>query len=222
MGQRHPQPRCCPALFKNNLHGMQPASASPPGKGELAAPGCQYPPAPVLCTRGIFSELSVQPRCLPSFHRRDRDGESFASPPPARHPGRKVTTCLGEEGNRQPDRSPNPRMGHREGASSNGYCRPEPLPRGMGMPQTTSRHGSTGGSAGDLVLGSGTQLGTQQGFFRLSFLLRASPGKSKSGGCHAPAAQGARQSLPCQRCIPPAPWQRAEQLVQSGRSQKAL
>ena len=56
-GQRHPQPRCCPALFKNNLHGMQPASASPPGKGELAAPGCQYPPAPVLCTRGYFQSF---------------------------------------------------------------------------------------------------------------------------------------------------------------------
>lgn len=58
MGQRCPQPCCHPALFKNNPHGTQPASASPPGKGELAAPGCQDP-------WGYFGSFRPSPAAFP-------------------------------------------------------------------------------------------------------------------------------------------------------------
>lgn len=197
-------------------------------------------PVPALPVRASWQPWGARTRLLLLFAPEDILGAfspaslpvsiavmGMASPsnpqPPARHPGRKVTACLGEEGNGQLERRPNPRTGHREGASSDGgCCSLEPLLRRTGMSLATSRHGSTGDSTGDLVLGSGTQLGTQQGCSQLRSWLRASPGKSKCSGCHAPAARGDRRSLPCQRCIPPAPWQLAEQLVQSGRLQKAL
>lgn len=91
----------------------------------------------------------------------------------------------------------------------------------MGMPQATFHHEITGDSAWDLVLVSGTQQRTQQEVSQLRSQLRAAPGKSRSSGCHVSAAREGWWSLPCQRCIPPAPWQQAEQLVQSGHSQKA-
>lgn len=163
-------------------------------------------PAPALPVRASWQPWGARTRLLLLFAPGDILGAfgpaslpvsiavmGMASPshpqPPARHPGRKVTACLGEEGNGQLERRPNPRTGHREGASSDGgCCSSGPLLRRMGMSPATSHHGSTGGSTGDLVFGFGTQLGTQQGCSRLSSQLRASPGKRKSGGCHAPAA----------------------------------
>ena len=151
-----------------------------------------------------------------------REGETFASPHPARHPGRKVTTCLGEEGNRQQEES---QPTHR----AQGRCQLRQLPvpgasaeRDRDVAGHLHRHGSTGGSSDDPVLGSGSHLGTQQGFSRLSFLLGASPGEKQKRRLPRSSGPRGRRSLPCQRSIPPAPWQRAEQLVQSGRLQKAL
>lgn len=61
MGQQHPLSHCHPAFFKNHLyrtqptaHSPQPTSASPSGKGELAALENQDPPAPVLYTWAII------------------------------------------------------------------------------------------------------------------------------------------------------------------------
>lgn len=140
--QRHPQPCCHPALFKDNPPGAHPASISPPGKGELATPRVPEPACSSSLHLGLFWELLVQPFCLARFHHCDRDGESFASLSPALHPGKKVTTCLGDKGNGQLGRSPDPHTGHREGASSDGCCCPEPMPKEMGMPQATLAMGT--------------------------------------------------------------------------------
>lgn len=126
------------------------------------------------------------------------------------HPQILPTTCPGEEGNGQVERCSNPSlqwllMLHGAYAQTDG--------------DATLSCERTGGTAAQLVLGSSTQLKTQQGVYWLGSLLRSSPGKSKMVAAMLQCPRGpAVPALQC--CIPSAPWQQAEQLVQSGCSQK--
>lgn len=103
------------------------------------------------------------------------------------HPQILPTTCPGEEGNGQVERCSNPSlqwllMLHGAYAQTDG--------------DATLCCERTGGTAAQLVLGSSTQLKTEQGVYWLRSLLRSSPGNSKSGGCHAPVPKGAGSPSP--------------------------
>lgn len=217
--QRHPQPCCHPALFKDNPHGAQLASVSPPGKGEFATPRVPGPTCSSSLHLGLFWELLVRLSALQGS-----------------------ITVTGMVGPLHPHLLPLTRGGRSQPALGT---------RGMGSWRGVLMHTQGTGKVPALMaavaqslcrkrwgchrpplpwehqwLHDTPSLGVQRPardtarLFPAQLFAQSIPWECSS--CHAPVAQEGPRSLPCQRCIPPAPWQRAEQLVQSGCSQKAL
>lgn len=175
---RHPQPCCHPALFKNNPCGTQPARVSPPGKGELAAPGCWDPSAPALCTWGYFGSFRSSP--VTSQVSIAAMGPASPSHPhllPVTRGGRSQPASGKVE---QPERSRNPHVGRGEGASPDGCCCPGATAEtGRGCHRSPPATGAPVAPQETWPWSPVPSKGHSKGFSWLSFLLRASPGSPR-------------------------------------------